>query len=195
MTEFSVPPLAVDYDGRWIAVDLHGDLHEWAKRAAADVTRRWGGRKQRRLLPLLEGAGELARSAGDASIVLLLYPVPGEGIRAIVRFCPVDLAGLEGDEAWSELLGDPVPDEPWEEPAEITQLSTNAGPCRRVLRKWVAGEGNTRGLGEQANYVWLFPQYGAGVIMTTSFVNLAEAGRWRPVLDELATAAELRQTS
>jgi hypothetical protein len=34
MTGFNIPPLAVDYDSRWVEVDLDGDLNGLAKRAA-----------------------------------------------------------------------------------------------------------------------------------------------------------------
>jgi hypothetical protein len=196
MTDFSLPPLTVDYDGRWVAVDLHGDLHEWARRAAAEVLARWGsrsGKREKQLATLLEGAGDLARRAGDASIALLLYPVLGEGVRAVVRFSPVDMSGHDGEDAWQVLLTGLIPDEPWEEPAEITEIATGAGPCRRIMRRYVTGEGSggVRPVGEQIAYAWVFPQFGAGVVMGTAFINLQEAGMWRPVLDELAAATRL----
>jgi hypothetical protein len=193
MTEFSLPPLVVGWDNRWVQVPLSGNLDDWARKAAENYVGSHGGSK-RQVRGLLEGAGEIARRAGDAAVTLVLIPVAAEGIRALVRFCPVDLSDRpEGDDGWSVLLGELAPDSPWEEAAKITEVTTKAGPCRRIIRRYVAGEGETRGIGENVSYVWLFPQHGAGLWMLTSFANLAEAGLWRSALDELAAAVELEQ--
>lgn len=193
MSSFSLPPLAVGHDSRWIDVDLSGDLSQWAQRAAAGVAAPMSHGRHARLAALMEGAGRLARGAGDAFMALLLYPAPGEGIQAIVRFCAVDLAGREGEEAWSALLADTESGGPQQEPDEVTEITTSAGPCRRFLLRRAAGEPGTGETGEQVAYVWLFPRYSAGVVMTTAFLSVAEADRWRPALDELAAAVALEQ--
>jgi hypothetical protein len=204
MSEFSVPPLSVGYDSRWVHVPLSGDIGEWAQRATADYLAKNGGHKKQ-VKALLEGAGEIVRRATDAVMALILMPVATEGIRAIVRFCPVDmseadlssvdLASVEmpavGEDVWSAMIGDITPDSPWEESPEITDMTTKAGPCRRVVHRVVEGEGTTRAITEHVVYAWVFPQYAAGAFMVTSFLNLAEAGRWRGALDELAAAVEL----
>jgi hypothetical protein len=197
MTDFTLPPLVVDYDGRWIDVDMHGDLASWARATATEVLTRWGaapgGKRQKQLVKLFEGAGEIARRAQDSNMIFLLYPVLDEGVRAAVRFCPVDMSGWDSsDEAWPVLLKGLIPDEPWEEPPEITELATPAGTCHRIRRRTVTGEGSTRGVGEQFAYCWIFPQYGAGVVMTTAFQNLEEAGLWTSALDDLASSARLQ---
>jgi|HubBroStandDraft_3_1064219.scaffolds.fasta_scaffold154107_1 hypothetical protein len=199
MSEFSVPALAVGYDGRWVHVPLSGDLEEWARKAAADYATAHGGNK-RQIRALLEGAGGIARNAADSVIALVLIPVADEGIRALVRFCPVDMSAVESapgsaigedDDSWSALIGDLTPDNPWEESAEITEMTTKAGPCRRIIRRLTEGEGDTRAITEHVAYAWLFPQYAAGILMMTSFIGLGEARRWRSALDELAAAVEL----
>jgi hypothetical protein len=195
MSEFSLPPLAVGYDGRWVHVPLSGDLDEWAQQATAEYAAAHGGDKQQ-IRMLLAGAGEVARAAGDSVMALILLPVAAEGIRALARFCPIDMSAVgAGDDSWSVLLGDVTPDRPWEEPAEVTEIMTKAGPCRRVVNRYVEGEGNTRRIGENFAYGWVFPQYAAGFLMLTSFTSLSEARRWRSALDELAAAVELRQVS
>jgi hypothetical protein len=195
MTEFSLPPLAVGYDGRWVRVPLTGDLDEWAEQATADYAAAYGGDKQQ-IRRLLAGAGEVARTAGDSVLALILLPVAAEGIRALARFCPIDMSTVGADDdGWSALLGDVIPDEPWEEAAEVTELTTKAGPCRRVVSRYVEGDGNTRAIGENVAYGWVFPQYAAGFLMLTSFTSLSEARRWRSALDELAAAVELEQVS
>jgi hypothetical protein len=199
MTEFSLPPMVVNYDGRWIDVDIHGDIADWAQRSARDVLDRFGqrpgGKREKKLAKYLEGAGTIARRAQDSNMMYMLYPVLGEGVRAIVRFCPVDMSGWQEDEAWPVLLKGLIPDEPWEESPEITEMATPAGTCRRIKRRTVTGEGSTRGVGEQLAYCWVFPQYGAGVVMTTAFQSLQEAGLWMPTLDELALAVGMEQAS
>jgi hypothetical protein len=195
MREFSLPPLAVGYDGRWVRVSLSGDLDQWAEQATADYDAAYGGDKQQ-IRTLLAGAGEVARAAGDSVLALILLPVAAEGIRALARFCPVDMSTVGADDdGWSALLGVPTPDRPWEEPAEIAEIMTKAGPCRRVISRYVEGEGNTRAIGENVAYGWVFPQYAAGFLLLTSFTSLSEARRWRSALDELAAAVELEQVS
>jgi hypothetical protein len=77
---------------------------------------------------------------------------------------------------------------------EITEMGTAAWPCRRVRFEQVKpGPGGQ--VIEQLAYLWMFPQYGAGVIMSTTFQSLAEAGRWWPTIDELATSARLDKTA
>ncbi|HEV3381421.1 MAG TPA: hypothetical protein VG142_10625 [Trebonia sp.] len=191
MSEFSLPPLAVGYDSRWVHVPLTGDLDEWAKQATANYAATHGGNK-RQIRALLAGAGEIARRAKDAVLALVLIPVAADGVRALVRFCPVDMSAVrEDDDSWSALIGDLTPDSPWEEDAEVTEITTKAGPCRRIVRRTVEGEGNTRAITENVAYAWLFPEYAAGICMTTAFVSLSEAVRWRSALDELAAAVEL----
>ncbi len=48
---------------------------------------------------------------------------------------------------------------------------------------------------EHLLYLWLFPQYGAGIVMSCTFQSLAEAGQWRSAVDELAASARLDQTA
>ncbi|MGH3245740.1 MAG: hypothetical protein ACRDOI_05925 [Trebonia sp.] len=195
MSEFSLPPLAVGYDGRWVHVPLSGDLDEWAQQATADYAAAHGGNRQE-IRALLAGAGEIARAAGDSVTALILLPVAAEGIRALARFCPTDMSAVGADDdSWSALLGDLTPDRPWEEPGEVTEMTTKAGPCRRVISRYVEGEGNTRSIGENVTYGWVFPQYAAGLLMLTSFTSLSEGRRWRNALDELAAAVELQQGS
>lgn len=193
MSEFTLPPFVVDHDERWLDVPLRGDIQRWARDTVRDVAARAGlkGREQRQLTAILESAGQIAQRAQDASMGLLLFPNIREPIRAFVRFCPAYLAGTDDDQVWPQLREWLLPDEPWEENAEITQIPTKAGTCYRVRRRELSGEGSVRSVGEQLAYAWVFPQYRAGVIMATAFPKLEEAGRWRTALDELAATAKL----
>jgi hypothetical protein len=191
MTDFVLPPIVVDHDANWIDVDLRGDLGDWARRTARDILSRMPGHHNRRaekhMASVLEGAGAIARKPQDASIVLLLAPDVHGKLKALVRFCPVDLAGQGEDEAWTELLRalstDDAPD--------VTEIPTPAGPCRRIRALYAAGEGPERPVGEHVNYLWMLPRWGAAVIMSATFEDLLEAGRWRPALDKLATGVGL----
>jgi hypothetical protein len=198
VTAFRLPPLAVDYDPCWVEVEFRGDLSDWARRTARELLARPGNRGQgpavRRVAAVLEGAGAVARRAQDASLALLLYPSLDQGVRAVARFCPVDLAGQQGDEAWAGMLGMVSADLPGQDSAEVLELVTGAGSCRRV-RQLAAQEssGGGRPAFEQLAYVWVFPAYGAGVILATAFTALAEADLWRPEFDKLAAAVELER--
>jgi hypothetical protein len=195
MTGFRRPPLAVAHDARWVEVDLRGDLAAWARDTAADILDRAGDSgpgpgAAARLTALLAGAGGLARGAGDAVIALLLFPTLTDGIKAVIRFCLVDLAGRDEDDAWAGLMFS-LADTDGAEPPEITDIASPAGTCRRVRQRYLHGEGRDRPVGEQVAYVWVFPEYGAGAVLTTGFTDLVEAGRWRAALDALAGGVEL----
>ena len=109
----------------------------------------------------------------------------------MAAFCPVDLAGHSGDEAWNELLERLIADIPGDNPREITGMETKAGPYRRLQLRYARDpERNPR---ELVAYVWVFDDYGAAVIMDMTFVDLAQAGQWLPALDELARDVWLKR--
>ena len=190
-TGFSLPPVTVDHDENWIAVDLGGDLGDWARRTARYILSRAPGRhsrqKEKHMASVLEQAGAIARRSQDASMALLLAPGVNDTIKAVVRFCPVDLSGKDEDEAWTELISALSADEP----PDVTEVTSPAGRCRRIRQRYAAGEGPERPVGQHLNYVWVLPRWGAAVIMATSFDDLMEAGRWQPALDKLAAGVSL----
>jgi hypothetical protein len=198
MTDFTLPPFTVDFGGWWIDVDLHGDIEAWARRSAEDVLARWGAQNRRRaakLAAMLEQAAQITRRTQGANMALLLYPVLGEGIRAALLFFPIDVSGHDQESGWQAMLDDLLPPAVRDQVhPEITEMATAAGPCRRVRFEQARPEPGGQVI-EQLAYLWMFPQYGAGVIMSTTFQNLAEAGRWRPAIDELATSAKLDATA
>jgi hypothetical protein len=189
------PPVVVDHDDQWIEIDLTGDLTRWARRTASDIVARARAagqarrRDERGLAAMLAGAGRIARRPGDAAIALLLFPTLADGMIALVRFCLVDLAGREGDEAWDDLVSSIIPGGD-AGPPEVTGLQTTAGPCRRIRQLFTAGDGD-QPPGEHLGYAWAFPQYGMAVVAVTSFTDLTAASRWRPALDALARAVAL----
>ena len=199
MTDFSIPPLVIDYGGWWIDVNLDQDPHTWARHTAPKVLARWGkhgGRLEKQLTSLLDAAAQAAQKATDATGMFLLYPELGQDIRAFVRLVPVDLSGHDEDSSWTALLSWLTPadgDGLSAGPPEIIDIPTPAGACKRLRFQHPVGDGNE--VGEQLAYMWAFPQYGSGAILTTMFGDLAEAGRWRPALDELAASATLDQSA
>ncbi len=200
MTGFRPPPLSVVHDDQWVEVPLRGDLAAWARDTAADILDRAGDggpglAGAPRLTALLEGAGGLARDAGDAVIALLLFPTLADGIKAVVSFSLIDLAGRGEADAWAELMPALAPPSGGAEPPEVTDIASRAGTCRRIRQRYLRGEGRDRPVGEHVGYIWVFAGYGAGVAMTTSFTDLVEAGRWRAALDALAGGVELSQAA
>ena len=201
MTGFRLPPLVADYNQLWLEAELRGtgDGRGWARRAAAELLSRpqWAGSRTRRgeriLIALLEQAAVIARKQQGASMGLILIPSPEEGIEGMVAFCPVDLAGHAGDEAWEELVEQLAPEFPGDYPREITPMETRAGPCRRLRLRYAAGQGPERPLGENIGYLWIFEEYGAAVMMTISFPDILQAARWLPALDELALSVWLQR--
>ena len=192
LTDFALPPVIVDHDANWIEVDLDGDLGDWARRAARDIMSRMPGhhgrRTEKHMVSVLEEAGTVARRSPGTSMALLLAPDVNDTIKALVQFCPVDLADRDEDDAWAELLSALSTDDS----ADVTEIATGAGPCRRIRQRYAAGErGPERPVGEHINYVWMLPRWGAAVVMTTAFEDLLEAGRWRSALDTLAAGVGL----
>jgi hypothetical protein len=191
-TDFTLPPLVVDHGQLWVEVDLRGDGRAWARRAAADLLARqhwatfrtWRGKKQ--LTSLLEQAAAIAHKCQDASMGFLLIPSPAEGVKGLVTFSPIDLAGHEGNDAWDTLLDELAPQFPGEDPPEIACIDSKAGECRRMRMRYAAGEGPERPVGEHNGYLWVFEGYGAAVLMSISFPSMLEAARWHATLDELA---------
>jgi hypothetical protein len=198
MTEFSIPPLVIDYGGWWIDVNLREDPHIWAQHAAPEVLARWGkkaGHRRKELVKVLDAAAQAAREARDATAVLLLYPELGGEIRAFVRLVPVDLSGHDGDSAWKVMLDWLVPTQESGiliGSPEVTDLQTPAGACKRIRFQKPRKDNE---VGEHLTYAWVFPQCGAGAALATSFADLAEAERWRPALDDLAASASLDQSA
>jgi hypothetical protein len=199
MTEFSIPPLVIDYGGWWIDVNLDEDPHTWAQQTAPKVLARWGkhGRRlEKQLTSLLDAAARASQKTRDATGVFLLYPELGKDIRAFVRLVPVDLSGHDEDSSWTALLASLTPVEgdglSLDEP-EIIDLPTPAGACKRLRFLQAGNDGNA--VGEHLQYLWVFPQYGSGAVLATWFDDLAEAGRWRPALDELAASVTLDQSA
>lgn len=192
---FTVPPFVVDYDIRWISVDLRGDLGAWARKSAKDVLARWGSRggiREKNLARFLEEAGKIARKAPDvASMAYLLYPVLGEKIRAIVRLMPVDMRGHDEASGWEAMLAWLVPPAETGIDPEITDIPTDAGLCKRIRYRHTAGNGPT----EHLAYAWVYPEYGSAVVMSCAFTDLGEADEWRPVVDELVAAAQLDENT
>ena len=136
MTGFRLPPLVADYNQLWLEAELRGtgDGRGWARRAAAELLSRpqWAASRTRRgersLIALLEQAAVIARKQQGASMGLILIPSPEEGIEGMVAFCPVDLAGHAGDEAWEELVDQLAPEFPGDYPREITPMETRGRP-------------------------------------------------------------------
>jgi hypothetical protein len=200
MTAFQLPPLVVDYNQLWLAADVLGkeDPRAWAWRAAAQLLGRpqFAGLRtpegEKRLAAVMEQAAALARKQQGANMGFILVPSPEDGLKGMAAFSPVDLAGRDRDEAWTELLEQLAPEFPGDFPPEVSVLETKAGQCRRLLQRYPAGEGPERQIGQHAFYLWVFEEYGAAVIMSMSFMSLLEAAQWVPALDQLAAGAWLQ---
>jgi hypothetical protein len=201
MTELRLPPLVVDYNQLWLEADVtgKGDAKAWARRAAAELLSRpqWAGCRtpdgEKRLTAVMERAAAIAREAPGASMGFLLVPSPEDAVKGLATFCPVDLAGRDRDEAWTDLVGQLTPELPGDFPTDNTVVQTKAGECRRLLMRYPAGHGPERPVGQHVAYLWVFEDYGAAVIMSMSFASLLEAGQWLPALDQLAADAWLQR--
>lgn len=191
----TVPPLVIDYDGQWLSVDLGAELDDWAKKAAAELfardDARPGRREAGRIADQLSAAATLAARTDDSMVTLLLCPAPSRRVVAIVRLVAVELddEDVSGGVATGRQIV--APDGlPSIEPVEVTELETPAGPAVRG-RARVAGAEPERPVSEWLNYAWVVPGYRYASLLTTAFVDLLEAGQWRPTIDALAAGVAL----
>ncbi len=146
LSGFTLPPRVVNHDERWVDVPLRGDVGQWAKSTARDIAGRAAlkGGQERKLAGILEGAGEIAQRATDASMGLLLFPDIWEPVRAFVRFCPVDLAGADGEAAWPALRDCPTSQRPPTSPRSpprpgpATASGSGRSPARAASGRWAS---------------------------------------------------------
>ena len=186
------PPFAVDYDARFVQIDLEGDLGRWADAAARTMWERSGrrhGRGQvRRLAGAFRAMAEAAREQHPLG-AFLLAPEPWVGVAAVVKLTPVDLgdADLDRDAVLDELT---YPDAYLAEAVEVVDVPTPAGVAAR-LRQRILEPGSTKEAVESVQYVWFFPHEQAILLMRTAFTDLTEAAPWRTALNALAGGVSL----
>jgi hypothetical protein len=195
----TVPPLVLDYDSQWLSVDLSAEVDTWAAKAAAELfardQTRPGRRETRRMTGLLSAAASIAGRLDDSMVTLLLCPAPSREVVAIVRLVAVELDDDQvsgGVDVGRRIV---APDElPSIEPVEVSEFATPAGPAVRS-RARVAGPEPERAVSEWLNYAWVVPGYRYASLMTTAFVDLLQAGQWRPAIDALAAGVALETGS
>ena len=194
----ALPPLVFDYDGHWLNVDLSLTPEAWATGAADLLLGAGGGRRgkraQRGLAEHLNAVVAAAARRQDFTVLLLLCPGPEFLVKAAVRLVAVEIEGADdlgelGPLATAYQMVNPEGAE-LAEPAEVSELTTPAGPAARGRLRLVLDQPG-RPVHEVLSYAWVLPGYRYGAMLTTAFADLVEAGRWRPLIDALAAAASL----
>lgn len=188
----SAPPqVVVDYDARFVPIDLHGDLRSWSAAAAETQWQRSGtdhGRRDvRALAERLEAVAEVVRSVNPLG-AFALVPEPWVGVTGVARMVPVDLGRpMSADEVLAELVH---PDSQLVEPAEVVPVETPLGAAT-LLHQRVDDAGAVT---DHRQVIWLFPEREAALILGIAFTDLIEAERWRDALVDLARGVALDPT-
>lgn len=185
----SAPPqVVVDYDTRFVPVDLDGNLRSWARASAEVLWQRTGMDHKRRdvsaLAERLEAVAEVVRGVNPMG-AFALVPEPWSGVTGVARLLPVDLGEpMTTDEVLRSMT---YPDAELVEPAEIAEIETPLGTAH-VLHQRVVHEG---AVADQRQVVWLFPEREAALILGIAFTDLIEAERWRDAVVDLARGVVL----
>lgn len=191
--------LRLDFDPVWAEADLET---EPLAAARALVLERWAA--QRRPIDAERAqriAGELARvltvlrtENPPPALALLLYPVADE---SLVALATLRAQGFDEPVKLGDVLAElrlPAGLRPG--PAQEEELETAGGPAVRLVQRHRSpGTGAEQ---EHVVYVWLLDDAGPDgdpgsvvITLSTAFDEPAEAGRWRPALDELARGLAL----
>jgi hypothetical protein len=174
---------------QWIEVDLSAPLQAWVVQTVND---RWAAQH---LDPNPERAeviaGSIARIVGTLDTaavegVLLLYPAANKPVVTVVglRVFPAP-SGLRLDGLEEELC---VPDEMLERPRHRSIVETPAGKAVRLVQRY--REPLSPGVEEIRDHVaygWLVAD--RAVFVSTTFIDLVDAGIWINAVDELARSA------
>lgn len=190
----SAPPdVYVDYDTRWLEVDLEADPDTWARTAAEEAWRRSGHQYSKRdLRGLTQTLAALSQAVREYRPIgaFLLVPEPWAGVSAVVKMLALDTGTPHTLDQLLGLLTQPP--ESLVRPPEIDRLDSGAGQVARISQYVVDtsdGAGSDRRVaGESLQYVWTFPERSAALVLGTAFTDPVEGARWRPALDGLATA-------
>lgn len=189
--------LNLRYNGLWTEADLDADPAAWATET---VTRRWV-EEEHPLDPHLAeliaaNMADLVRVVREQDpppfMLFLLYPQANLPALAVVavRTEPLNTA-MTLDQVADDLR---LPEQMLDRPAEQTVLDTPAGPALRMIQRYLAPlEPGIDEVQEAIAYAWTIDD-GDGphlVMLSTSFTDLVEAGRWRPCLDELAQTLDV----
>ncbi|GAB6903644.1 hypothetical protein [Kineosporia succinea] len=181
----------VDLADIWVMADLEADPHEWARAAvsSADVPEERAALLANVLVPALESA---RREEVPPVMVLFLMPRPGDPAICSVS---VRAEGLADEVTLEDLVEEfRLPEEMLELPAQEESIETEAGPATHLVQRYRSPVNpEYEVVQEHEVFVWRVSDPGGdlGVYLSTSHVDLVEAGYWRPVLVELAKSLEL----
>ena len=187
--------LRLDYDDQWVEVDLDADPATWAREL---VEQRWAEEG----LPADPGGVDVMVSAVsqlvgglrdvNAGMAFLLYPAADGPLVTVVTVRAFDLEpGLTVDGLVAELS---FPEQMLEEPTRRSTVDTASGRALRLVQRYrepvSPGVEQVR---EHIVFAWLFEPEEAVVTLSTTFVDLAAADTWQPVVEELARSLVMQQ--
>ena len=176
--------LGLDYDDRWVVVDLD-HVDEWASAAARE---RWsGGQPEPGQVEVLSaGLAHVGDSLAEseAAMAFLLVPEPAAGIVAAVAVRAFPAEGMSLDDVTGEVLA--PPEAQLGEP-DVSRVATPAGEALRVVQRYAEPvDPRTERVVEQVLYAWVLGGHDLVVTATTAFGDPGVAEQWRPAVDELA---------
>lgn len=186
------PPVAFDYDTRFLPMDFRGDIGRWAKVAAKTAWERSGREHGRRdvkhLASTLETLAELTRRLNPMG-AFAFVPEPWAGVAGVVRVLALDLgAPMEMPELVAQLS---YPQEQLAAPVEIGVLDTPLGQAATLHQLTVTEDG----VQSSRQFLWLFPDLEAAVVTSIAFTDPLQSARWKSALEDLARGADLETSA
>jgi hypothetical protein len=182
----SAPPdVVLRHDWPWVPLPAGTtDVAGWATAAVAAAERHAG---------LVDAPG-LTRLLTEVATTLVNLPVlgsflllaePQSGVSAVARMSAIDL----GDDLSAEQVLEGLTEDPQRQasPPQVHELATPAGPAHCLRQRLITAKGTVQ---ENVQYLWVFAQEQAALVLGTAFLDLVEAQRWAPLLEDLAFGLE-----
>ncbi|GLY30952.1 hypothetical protein [Kineosporia sp. NBRC 101731] len=187
----------IDHSPVWVLADLDADPLEWARatildRAAQEQVDLPGDQAQL-LAEVLVPALESARH-DEVRPLMVLFLLP-EADEPAVCSVTVRADGFVDGVTLEELLEElRLPVEMLERPALEETVETAVGPATHLIQRYRAPVNAEYELVQEHEvYVWrvVVDEGVLGIYLSTSYLDLVEAGQWRPELAELAASLTL----
>jgi hypothetical protein len=189
--------LFVDHTDAWIVADLDADPSDWAR----DIVRRRAEEEQveleREQIDLLAEvmlpALNISR-AEDPQPVMVLFLSP-QVDRPIVTSVKIRAEALDEGFTVEDLPGEfELPAEMLEQPALLETVETASGPALHLVQRYREPvNAEVEQVQEHELFAWLLDDDGPLLVtLSTSYVDLVDAGEWRPELAALAATLVIK---
>ena len=182
--------ISVNAAAPWVLADLDADPLEWARETVRHQAPDLPEQRVHLLADVLVPALQAARSADDAPL-MLLFLIPEAGQPSVCSVS-VRVEGVDAASTLESLLeGLRLPQEMLERSPLEEVIQTSSGAATHLVQRYrTPANPEFEMVQEHEAFVWLVStvQGDLAVYLSTSYLDLAEAGRYRPHLVDLASS-------